>query len=803
MRRATLYVSTAIGVVCAAPAYAAGQVEENPQAELPQGAVTEADAEDTDDGMIVVTATRREQRVEDIPYNISAVSGEEIEARGIVDAPELLRTVPGVAIVDRGYRNSGVLSGIFIRGLNVDSAALGDYAVSAVSTVSTYVDDTPVFSNFILNDIERVEILRGPQGTLYGSGSLGGTVRFIMRDPNPDALSGRISGTVSSTKGSDGLSWRADGVVNIPLGTNAAIRLSGALLDYAGLVDYVNVFRLDATGAPAAPNGVLDPAAEYYRKKDADTVDIKYARAAMLVEPSDALTLKLSYMYQSDDIGGRRQQTPSTSTDGFGRPYQRYENGSVQLEPSERSIHLGALEATLDLGFATLTSSSSYYDHQGDSVSENTGFYAQNNWLGAFYYNYPRPVASAARGYADKAFIQEFRLVSTTGGRFDYILGLFYQNQDLLSTQTSYLRGFKRWWDAATGLPAVITGDVDFDYRRDEKFRQLAAFGELTWHFTDRAQVTAGLRWFNNKSTNDTYIALPLFAGLAAPTDVTFDSKEKDVIFKLNASWDFAEDSMLYATVSEGYRRGGSNAVPLAGFFAENPAWLNYGPDTVTNYEVGVKGRAGAVRYNAALFNIDWDNVQLNTATPNWGFFVVQNGEEARTRGLELEVLAEPVTDLHVGLGYTYVDAKLTEDLVTPTPAHHLIARKGERLPATPKHFFNANIAYSREIGADVILNARLNWNYRSAVRNAFATNLRNNDLRLGGFSILDLSTGLQFGRLEATLFLRNLFNEKGVTGAFSEAYMGTDPSQNYFGSGAKELIATPRTLGLTLGFRY
>lgn len=803
MIRPTFYVSTALGLACAAPALAASQDPQQPGEQLAPDAAAQPVTKPADNSDIIVTATRRNQRVEDIPYNISAVSGAEIEARGIVDASELLRTVPGIAVVDRGYRNSSTFSGITIRGLNVDSAALGDYSVSAVSTVSTYVDDTPVFSNFILNDVDRVEILRGPQGTLYGSGSLGGTVRYIMREPDPREVSGRVGGTVSTTKGSGGLSYRADGVLNIPLGSNAAFRVSAAYIDQAGVIDYVNLYRLDGSGIPVAPNGILDDAAEYYSKKDADTAKIKYLRAAVLVEPTDALTLKLSYMHQDDKTRARRAQTPSSSKDGWGRNYKKYENGSIQLEPSDRTIDLGALEATLDLGFATLTSSTSYYDHEGDSISENTGFYAQNGWLMDYYYNYPRPMASAARGYGDKAFIQELRLVSTPGRRFDYILGLFYQNQDLLSTQTSYLRGFKRWWDAATVFDSAVTGDIDFDYRRDEKFRQVAAFGELTWHVTDRAQITGGLRWFKNKSTNDTHIALPLYAGLAAPTDVTFKGNEDDFIFKLNGSWDFAENSMVYATVSEGYRRGGSNAVPLTGFFREDPAWLTYGPDTVTNYEIGVKGRAGIFRYNAALFNMDWDNIQLNTSTTNWSFFVVQNGKEARTRGLELEVLAQATPDLQIGLGYTYVDAELTEDLVAPTAVRRVIALKGERLPATSKHFVNANVAYSRLIAPDLTWNARLNWMYRSSVENAFATRRLNNEAKLDGFSIVDVATGLAYGPFEATLFVRNLLNSEGITAVFTEAYMGTSPVQNYFGSGAKEQIATPRTLGLTLAYRY
>jgi iron complex outermembrane recepter protein len=153
---------------------------------------------------VVVTATGREQNVQDIPYNISAISGELISNANITDAADLMRAIPGVAVVDRGYRNSGVINGVMIRGLNVDGAALGDYSLSAVPTVSSYVNSTPLYANFVLKDIDRVEVLRGPQGTLYGSGSLGGTVRYIMNAPQLEEFSGHVGATLSQVEGSDG-----------------------------------------------------------------------------------------------------------------------------------------------------------------------------------------------------------------------------------------------------------------------------------------------------------------------------------------------------------------------------------------------------------------------------------------------------------------------------------------------------------------------------------------------------------------------------------------------------------------------
>ncbi|MEQ8208095.1 MAG: TonB-dependent receptor, partial [Woeseia sp.] len=193
---------------------------------------------------IIVTATRRASSVQDVPYNISAFSGDAMEAALITDQVDLMRAMPGVAVVDRGYRNSGVINGIMIRGVNVDGAALGDYSLSAVPTVSTYVNDTPLYANFVLRDIERVEVLRGPQGTLYGSGSLGGTVRYITRDPKFSEFSGQVNLVGSSVEGSDGTGWSADAIGNFGFSDVAALRVNIGHMDYPGLTDYVNVYEL-------------------------------------------------------------------------------------------------------------------------------------------------------------------------------------------------------------------------------------------------------------------------------------------------------------------------------------------------------------------------------------------------------------------------------------------------------------------------------------------------------------------------------------------------------------------------------
>jgi iron complex outermembrane recepter protein len=191
---------------------------------------------------IEVTANRRVQSIQEVPYNISAVSGDDLQSGNIVDASEMMRNVAGITVVDRGYRNSGAVNGVIIRGINVDGGANGDVALSAVPTVASYVNDTPIYANFILKDIQMVEVLRGPQGTLYGSGSLAGTVKYRMNQPETDEFYGSAGMSFGQTKGSAGNNLNLDVMVNVPLTDKLAFRANLGKIDNDGIVDYTTLY---------------------------------------------------------------------------------------------------------------------------------------------------------------------------------------------------------------------------------------------------------------------------------------------------------------------------------------------------------------------------------------------------------------------------------------------------------------------------------------------------------------------------------------------------------------------------------
>ncbi|MEM6832721.1 MAG: TonB-dependent receptor [Pseudomonadota bacterium] len=757
---------------------------------------------------IFVTTQRRVENVLDVPYNISVIDGASIEAAITIDNAELLRSIPGASQIDQGPRNLQFNS-IRIRGLNVDSSAFGDFLLGSIPTVSTYVNETPVFANLALIDLQRVEVQRGPQATLYGSGALGGTIRYLTNAPQFDEVEARVLGTVSTAKGSDSIGYTAGGVLNIPVSDTFAIRANVLWQDFPGITDYVNLYELDDNGVPVQNNGIFDlgpDSTNFVEEEDADTYESLYARLSARWQPTEDIDIVANYFYQDDDTGGRRQ--PSTGLDGFGNPYGEYENGAVIREPADRELHLVSLEANIDLGFATLTSASSYYDNTGGSQTDNTGFFANNlaQFYYSTYYTFPRPLYTAERTFKDEAFVQELRLVSNGGGLIDYVAGLFYQDQTRGATQVSDLVGFEAWADAFFLVDFVFTDNV-FTFDREEDYREIALFGEVTVNVTEDLKITGGLRYFDNRSTTNTFVRAGLYTFFNGEADTTFTAEDDDVLFRANIAYEIFDDDLIYATFSEGYRRGGSNGVPTIGQFANNPEWLIFESDTATNYEIGTKGTFLGVRYDLAAFWINWDNPQFNTSTPNGFFFAVANAQEAQSRGVELQFSGSLLEDrLNYSFGYTFVDAELTEDFIAP-PGFGLtegtfVAADGAPLPGVAKHSINVAADYTIEMTSDLNFISRVDGFYQSSTQNVLDQGVLNSD-EFGGFSIWDVTLTVAAESWNASFFMKNVFDERGVTGAFTPDAFGPNPAADFFGSNSREFIALPRTFGLAFNYGF
>jgi len=789
---------------------------------------------------IIVTATARAESTQDIPYNISAIMGSDIEAQNIVDSNELMRNIAGISVVDRGYRNQGTMNSIVIRGVNVDNGVNGDVGLSAVPTVATYVDNTPIFANFLLKDVERVEVLRGPQGTLYGSGALGGAVRYIMRKPDASGFDAEARGSIGQTDGSSGNNLSADVMLNFPIGANAAFRISGGMIDNDGVIDYVNLYQLGSNGKPVvldnngqcvnnnstslSPEEVAFNDSCYTSEKDTDTVEITHLRASFLWDATDDLRFQLTYQMQDDEIGGRRSTTKGA--DFYGNVYGDDDNGSTFLEPSEREVELLNLDIAWDLGFATLTSNTSSYEHEGNGWRDNASLWVTDrsqdttftNWFEILYTGNPRAAAYVSAGYEEEAFVQEFRLVSNTtdDSKIDWIVGAYYMDQDRSTNNYSYLlglneygkacpelgeacRAFGDWWAGGYNL-----SEIDFWYDRRETFTDLAFYGEMTFHVSDTFRINAGLRWFDNELTNSTAMDFPLFEGVVVPYVDYPSQEESDVLIKLNLSWDIADNKMLYATYSEGFRRGGANAIPTSGFFAElNPETVQfYKADTVNNYELGIKGSTNRWRYSADVFYVDWNDPQLNTATAWWGFFMAQNGDSASTKGLELEAAWAATENLIVNFGYSYIKAELTADLIQPQSGD-VIAEDGHRLPGTSEHVATVGLNHTYNLNNGWTLASRLHLYYQGdSINSVQDTSIQET---FGSFVLLNASIAVLTDHWTFSLYGKNLGNEEGITGSYPEAYMSTDtgPFENYFGNNQRNYISTPRTFGISATYRF
>jgi len=811
-----------------------------------------AQSADSDDGVIeeiLVTAQVRETSVQDIPYNISAMSGESLERQNVVNQYDVLRAMHGITVVDRGYRNGGTVNSIVIRGLNVDNGANGDVMLNAVPSVATYYDNTPVFANFLVKDIERVEVLRGPQGTLYGSGSLGGTVRYIGKRPNPEGFDADVEVDYSQTSGSDGNNLGFDAMVNIPISDTTAVRALYSRIDNDGIIDYVNAYQLNQFGEPlvnvggtctdprsATDTQVLQNVACFNEVEDADTVEIDYAKVALRSEFSDSFSVQLAYHMQDETIGARRSTTLGDNNQPVGSnlyfTYGDDDSGMVLLEPSERDVEVASLDVEWDLGFATFTSTTSMYDHEGVGESDNGGLWASGgevdgtsrDWNAAFYGGgWPRPMQLAQRGYEDEALIQEFRLVSNSAdARVDWIVGAFYMDQENKVWQLSYNPGMNLFHNACVNTggpecagfwPATFYGgqqltEIDFEYQRDTTFEETALYGEVTFHATDTLRLTGGFRYFDNETVNDVILGFPLVEGWTSPMAPQSTDSDDDILIKINASWDINDSTMLYGTYSEGYRHGGAQSVPSFDdgdpFGEPNASAIRtFGSDSVQNIEFGVKGRGDRFQYTASIFNVDWDDPQLNTTSVWYGFFIAANGDAASTKGVELELEGYVSDSLHYRAGYTYVKAELDKDFISPQTGD-VVAPEGSILPGAPKNVLTFALDNTWEINSGMNLVAAFNTYYQSGSEN-FINQSDSINESFDSFALIGVNASLQAENWSATLYVRNLGDEAGASGGFPPSHWSYDTGifENWYGNGNRQFIVQPRTIGLRFGYRF
>jgi outer membrane receptor protein involved in Fe transport len=778
---------------------------------------------------ILVTATRREENIQDIPINIASFDGNLLEAREIGDLAELGRNVPGLYVVDQGKRGA---NHIVVRGLNLDtitsSEALNN---NGGNVVATYVGEIPLYVDLALTDMQRVEVLLGPQGTLYGAGTLGGAIRYLPHRPELGTTSLEVRGASFDLAESGDMGWRGGVTANLPLARNFALRLNLDRYDDPGFIDSPYVVREIGVSdpEPALTNSTA-VAANLVRFEDTNWEDTTSGRAGLRWEPTDAISADLTYYYQDMEVGGRQQNHMQAFGTG------RYQSANRVLEPNERKNRLAALELNADLGFATLTSSTGYSTYADDGQRDQTDLLIT---LEYFYELFPSFTAFTRDIEHDRNVSQEVRLVSQNDGPLSWIGGLFWYKQNVQILSVEYTPHY----DAYLGGSRPDSIEY-FAFEHDDQTER-AVFGEIGYQITDQWQVTVGGRYYDYDLDIESGFDLPLantvFGG-APPgaidiTPLANDSQsDSGSLFKVNTSYQFTDDFMGYVTISEGFRLGASNGVPACTeqdyddirngvqVLCAEPDEVQFFPDTTTNYEVGVRTQwlDRKLTINGAVYYIDWSDPQLFAVTRNGALPITKNGDGAESTGLELSVSAVLTDRLTLDVGWAHTKAELSKTapnvlrVFTPPgfgpgatydggAAEYTDGLPGDRLPGSPENQAAVNVSYQVPMRGEWGL--ELNYGF-AAISDIITTiGARAGGETLGSYSTHSLSAILRHDEWTVGLYAQNLTNEYAETGVRSRpSFVQTVADENgdpvRVRSYSHEVLR-PREVGLKFSYAF
>jgi iron complex outermembrane recepter protein len=709
---------------------------------------------------IVVTATKRNERLQDVPVSITAETGIELEHRGATQLQDIINTTPGLSNPGSGGGNSTNLT---IRGVTTGT----DLGLKQ-STVALLYDDMPIdpvgqgggASNLRVVDIERVEVLRGPQGTLFGSGSLAGALRYIINKPDLSQFNGSAEVTGSGTQ-TGAASYSGTMMINAPIVQDQlGVRLVGYYYDDGGWIDDLR------TG-----------------EKDANPTKTYGARMAIAAKPNDQFNANLTFTYQDSKdyngtLAGSLIQKPPGSPPG--QVSDGINDYIVELKST-----IAALTLAYDFDFATLTSVSTYHDRRSDTYGVDTYFAPLTSLIAAGPANIVQGLDTITYGIDGNIYTQELRLNSRNSGNFKWTAGVFYLHASAGGSQE----------DRSAAVIPVIGSDniVDLIYHFGQQ--EIAAFSEATYTFADKWDLTGGLRasHYMVSARIDTGGFIPVFSILQSDyTHTNFHDLGTPVDPRVSLAYRANPDLTLYTQVARGYRVGGVNLTSDVGGRNSPPS---YGPDSLWNYEVGAKGRMfdGRLTYSTALYYIDWSNIQV--ALQNQLGNYTGNASAARNYGVEFQLDAKPVSWLQVGASFQLSKNQISKDDPTISrPATGLVGVKdGDVLPAAPEGQASAYAEVDFPV-ADYRGYVRAQGNYLGDQW----TDFQHNGTKFGGFAQENLRAGINFGSYEAVLFVDNLSNSQGATGAADAQIAGPVILNN------QQLFRIrPRTAGVTLRAKF
>jgi iron complex outermembrane receptor protein len=735
---------------------------------------------------IVVTAEKRESTVQKTPISITAISGVDLQAQGLTDMTAVAQQVPGVS-----FKTSGPGQTEFeMRGLTStggESPTVGFYLDDAVLTPAAMAQNGKTVIDPSLFDLNRVEVLRGPQGTLYGAGSMGGTIKLVTNQPDPKAFAVNVEVIGSDTANGGDFNHTENVMLNIPLMQDVvALRVVGTDKFIDGWIDrkVLNPFPTEVNGSTARGDVAGAPVAQDNRHSNAE--HLQAGRAALLIQPSDRMSITLGFMHQS-----LTQDGPNT-IDSPPLNETHYQPFDVS-EPFQDKFDLYTLTGKYNFDSFQLVSASAYWDRQQNQTQDISE--AMQDYIGGFF-GPPAKWPFSSTGTVTEAgntwfglgagsiteddytrqFSEELRLASTGDDPLQWLIGGYYSSFGATSHVYSFYPATAYGFNGDFGTTNLA------DNHRKVDIDQYAAFGEVSYMLPNHFKASLGARYYQYHSNSVTSVSgvsangtsNPLF-GLAQNSGVTP---------KLDLAYIPDDNMTVYGTVSKGFRPGGPNSpIPVPPCLSAAPT--QFGPDSVWNYELGEKLRFNSrVSVNGAIYYEDWTNVQQQVA-PSCGFKFTANAGKATVYGAELEVavVLAPGFVLSQNVGYTHATNSTT------LPAAGVVS--GDRLLDVPQVTANTALNFKQPFADDMTFVARLNNSYVDSIQDITFT--RNT---LPAYDLVGFRAGVETGRWSAFVFVDNLTNKMallGDTGALSANIS------------ILNRVATnqPRTIGADVTFKY
>ena len=736
---------------------------------------------------IVVTATKREESLQKISISVTAVTAQALDAMSVQNFDDYARTVPNLSFTDLGEGRERVA----IRGIDstIGEAVVGYYFDETPIPESSSVSAEKVAFDPELVDINRIEVLRGPQGTVFGSGSMGGTIRIIPNVADPTKFDFSVKDFLSSTEHSNGLTETISGVLNIPL---IADKLAMRLVSWArwepGFIE-----RQVATPESHAANIATGAPVDFLPVGKVPSGTASGGRLVLRLQASDAVAVEGSILYDEQFYRGYQDITT-----GAQNPSDALvQNFLFNLQEQNRNrLTIANLKTTADLGWADFLSSLSYSRRLLSLLEETAAALEYVGFAPAFD---AAPITEVGR---DDSATAEVRLSSSRSGShtadaLQWLVGAYYQYQKGWTVVPWTVPGFTQHFGDITG---PVAGDNLYNTTSIGWVKQIAVFGELSYSPVERLKLTAGSRWFHYART-DSEPQNGLFAGInsAAPLDPytypAIHGTATSAVYRGAASWQQSNNLMFYAQASEGFRGPfGRAALPsmCAAQANELGAGIGQGqvgPDKLWNYEVGAKTDwlGSRLRVNLSAFRIDWTNVQ-QAIFLECGFNLNENLGSVRNDGGEVEIEGRIANALSVGTSVGYMHSALQQDIFG------IPGTKGQSLPGVPEMTAGAFLAYDFAAFNSWHGTARADYSYTDhtlSTYNAGASFTPD----LGALSLLGARLSFAHDNLEIALFAHNLLNDVERTALERDVSLDVPTRLRYS-------VNTPRTIGLSFSYR-